>query len=100
MAQKLKYFYGKKGGEYIMKKIVSLLIAMVFSLSISAFAIAEVKPAADAAAPKVEEKKAEPAAKETTTKKKHTKKKKKKTAKKTEKTEKAEKAPEMPAEKK
>ena len=88
--------YGKKGDEYIMKKIVSLLMAMVFSLSISAFALAEVKPAADAAATKVEEKKAEPAAKKKATKKKHSKKK-KSTAKKTEK---AEKTPEMPAEKK
>jgi mannitol-specific phosphotransferase system IIBC component len=79
-----------------MKKIVSLLIAMVFSLSISAFALAEVKPAADAAGTKVEEKKAEPAAKKKATKKKHHKKK-KAAAKKAEK---AEKAPEMPAEKK
>lgn len=82
-----------------MKKIVSLLIAMVFSLSISAFAFAEVKSAADTTSTKVEEQKTEPAAKKKVTKKKHTKKKKttKKTATKKEKTEKS---PEQPAEKK
>ena len=53
-----------------MKKILSLLIAAIFSLSISAFALAEVKPAPDTNTPKVEGQKAAPAAKKKVVKKK------------------------------
>ena len=83
-----------------MKKMLSLLMVTVFSLSITAFTFAEGKPAADAASTKVEDQKA-PAAEKKATAKKHTKKKKKSAKKKSAAAEeKAEKAPEQPATKK